>query len=72
MCQPLTTNLWCMEKQRQDMDVVHFLSGLKLEYEPVLPQVLCSFDLLSIHEIYSRLQCSTISEIDIGFGERSV
>lgn len=33
--QPLSTDLHFMEKQRQHMDVVRFLSGLKSEYESV-------------------------------------
>jgi hypothetical protein len=35
MYQPLSTDLNKMEKQRQDVDVVQFLLGLKSEYESV-------------------------------------
>jgi hypothetical protein len=35
MCQPLTNDITKMEKQRHDMDVVHFLIPFKSEYEPV-------------------------------------
>lgn len=53
MYQSLTTGITRMEMQRQDMDVVRFLSGLKSEYELVRAQILCSSILPCHHEVYS-------------------
>jgi hypothetical protein len=38
--QPLSIDLQKMEKQRQDVDVVRFLLGLRLEFESVRAQIL--------------------------------
>jgi hypothetical protein len=45
-------------KNRQDVDVVQFLLDLKPEYEVAPVQILCSFELPSLHEVFSRLSGS--------------
>lgn len=62
MYQPLSTDLQKMGKQRQDVDVVRFLLGLKLEYESVRAQILGSSDLPSLPEVFSRIQRATLSD----------
>lgn len=61
MYQPLSTDLQKMGKQRQDVDVVRFLLGLKPEYESVRAQILGSSDLPSLPEVFSHIQRATLS-----------
>jgi hypothetical protein len=51
-----------MGKQRQDVDVVRFLLDLKPEYELVCAQILGGSDLLSLREVFSRIQHATLSD----------
>jgi hypothetical protein len=54
-----------MEKQRQDVDVdvVWPLIGLKLEFESVCAQILGCFDLPSLPEAFSQIQCTTLFDL---------
>ena len=51
-----------MEKQRQDVDVVRFLLGLKPEFESVRAQILGGSDLPSLPEVFSWIQCANLSD----------
>jgi hypothetical protein len=62
MYQPLSTDLKKMDKQRQDVDVVRFLLGLKPEYESVRAQILGGSNLPSLPEVFSRIQRATLSD----------
>jgi hypothetical protein len=53
--QPLSTDLKKMEQQRQDVDVVWFLLGLKPEIESVRAQILGGSKLPSLLEVFSRI-----------------
>ena len=55
MYQLLSIDLKKMEKQRQDVDVVRFLLGLKPEYESIHAQILGSLDLPSLPEMFSQI-----------------
>ncbi|CAK9166963.1 unnamed protein product [Ilex paraguariensis] len=43
------------------MNVVHFFVGLKPEYKSIRAQIWDSFSLLSLLEVFSRLQRATLS-----------
>jgi hypothetical protein len=62
MYQPFSTDLQKMGKQRQDVDVVRFLLGLKPESESVRAQILGGSDLPSLLEVFSRIQRATLSD----------
>ena len=58
MYQPVMTNLLHMEKYHLDTDIVRFISALKYKYVPDF----MSSDLFTFHEVYLRLQFSTIPD----------
>ncbi|XP_042945626.1 phosphatidate cytidylyltransferase 1-like isoform X3 [Carya illinoinensis] len=61
MYQPVTSDVPSMLKQREDFNIVHFLVGLKPEYESVRSQILASPQLPSFPDVFSRLQRAILS-----------
>ncbi|KAG2712596.1 hypothetical protein I3760_04G134200 [Carya illinoinensis] len=59
--QPITFDVSIMLKQREELNVVRFLIGLKPEYESVRSQILASPQLPSFPDVFSRLQRATLS-----------
>ena len=51
-----------MEKQRQDVDVVRFLLGLKPEFESVRAQILGGSNLPSLLKVFSQIQRANLSD----------
>jgi hypothetical protein len=46
------------------VDVIRFLLGLNSEYESVRTQILGGSNLPSLPEVFSRIQCATLSDHD--------
>ena len=53
--QPLTTDIHEMQRQREQMVVLKFLSGMKPEYDSVRAQILARQSLPSLAETYARV-----------------
>jgi hypothetical protein len=61
MYQPLSIYLNTMENQCQDVDVVQFLLGLKLEYESVHAWILGGLELPSLSlSLFFQIQRATL------------
>ena len=51
--QSISSDVLKMEQQRDDVDVVHFLTGLRSKYEPIRAQILGSPKLPSLPDVLS-------------------
>ncbi|XP_059654330.1 uncharacterized protein LOC132301059 [Cornus florida] len=61
MYQPITADVRGMQQQREDFNVVRFLTGLLSTYEPFRAQIMGSPTLPSLAEVFSRLQRATLA-----------
>ena len=60
--QSISSNVKTMKKQRASMPVAHFLFGLPKSLNLVKSQILVSPNLLSLSEVFDRLQHATLSD----------
>ncbi|XP_058193764.1 uncharacterized protein LOC131310639 isoform X2 [Rhododendron vialii] len=62
ICEPISTDVQLMRRQRKRMQVTRFISGVSsTTYGPVSNQLLGSQDLPSLSEVFSRLRQSSVS-----------
>ncbi|XP_058180814.1 uncharacterized protein LOC131299213 [Rhododendron vialii] len=61
ICEPISSDVQVMRRQRERMQVARFISGTSSTYGPVRNHLLGSRDLPSLGEVFSRIRQSSVS-----------